>query len=109
MEIVRREREGFLEVVFEGRLDGYWGEHLASSVAEAMHEGKHAVRVNLAKASYISSAGIGVLVQLYQQFKAVNGSFGVLEPSEPVKKILDLVGVGEILGGGQVPSASNSA
>src|SRR6516162_11848146 len=102
MEIVRRTGEGYLEVVFEGRLDGYWAEHLATSVGEAMHEGHHAVRVNLAKATYISSAGIGVLVQLYQQFLAVNGSFAVREPSEPVRKVLELVGVAEILSGGQV-------
>src|SRR3954467_9215782 len=99
MEIVRREQEGFLEVGFEGRLDGYWAEHLATAVGEAMHEGKHSVRVNLAKASYITSAGIGVLVNLYHQFSAVNGSFAVIEPSAGVKKVLDLVGVGSFLSG----------
>src|SRR5690348_13814715 len=99
MEIVRRQQEGYLEVGFEGRLDGYWAEHLATAVGEAMHEGKHAVRVNLAKASYISSAGIGVLVNLYHQFTAVNGSFAVIEPSAGVKKVLDLVGVGAFLSG----------
>jgi anti-anti-sigma factor len=99
MEIVRRQQGGVLEVVFEGRLDGYWAEHLASSVDEAMHEGEHQVRVNLGKATYISSAGIGVLVKLHQQFAAVNGSFLVVEPSGPVKKVLELVGVSEILGG----------
>jgi anti-anti-sigma factor len=99
MEIVRRQQEGYLEVVFEGRLDGYWAEHLSTAVGEAMHEGKHAVRVNLAKASYISSAGIGVLVQLYHQFTAVNGTFAITEPSAAVKKVLDLVGVGSFLTG----------
>jgi anti-anti-sigma factor len=110
MEIVRREQEGYLEVEFAGRLDGYWAEHLATSVGEAMHEGRHAVRVNLAKASYISSAGIGVLVKLYQQFAAVNGSFAVAEPSAPVKKVLELVGVSDILHGGKVtPGAAAAA
>ncbi len=105
MEIVRRQQEGFLEVVFEGRLDGYSAEHLATSVDEVMQEGTHAVRVNLAKASYISSAGIGILVKLYQQFTAVNGSFAVIEASPSVKKVLELVGVAEILGGGKRAAA----
>jgi len=109
MEIVRREQDSFLEVIFEGRLDGYWAEHLATSVGEAMHEGRHAVRVNLAKASYISSAGIGVLVKLYQQFAAVNGSFGVLDPSAAVKKVLDLVGVAGILTGSGMAKATAAA
>ena len=107
MEIVRRQQEGFLEVLFEGRLDGYSAEHLATSVGEAMQEGTHAVRVNLAKASYISSAGIGILVQLYQQFAAVKGSFAVIEPSAAVKKVLELVGVGEILGIDRTPGATS--
>src|SRR3954469_22416031 len=105
MEIVRREQEGYLEVEFAGRLDGYWAEHLATSVGEAMHEGRHAVRVNLAKASYISSAGVGGLVKLYQQFAAVNGSFAVIQPSAAVQKVLELVGVSEILRGGAAPVA----
>jgi anti-anti-sigma factor len=109
MEIERRQQAEFLEVVFSGRLDGYWAEHLASSVSEAMHEGKHEVRVNLAGASYISSAGIGVLVKMYQQFAAVDGSFAVIEPSAAVKKVLELVGVAEILGGSKLPPAASKA
>jgi anti-anti-sigma factor len=109
MEIVRRQQEEFLEVVFSGRLDGYSAEHLANSVGEAMQEGKHAIRVNLAAASYISSAGIGILVKLYQQFAAVNGSFAVIEPSASVKKVLELVGVADILAGGKMPTASVAA
>jgi anti-anti-sigma factor len=109
MEIVRRQQEGFLEVVFEGRLDGYWAEHLAAAVGEVMHEGNHAVRVNLAKASYISSAGIGELVRMYQQFTAVNGSFSVIEASATVKKVLELVGVAEILTGAKPKAAARAA
>src|ERR1019366_5091149 len=46
MEIVRNQREGYLELAVEGRLDGYWAQHLASSVGEVMREGTHAVRLN---------------------------------------------------------------
>jgi anti-anti-sigma factor len=109
MEIVQQPRDEFLEVVFTGRLDGYWAGHLATTVTEAMHEGKHAVRVNLAQATFISSAGIGVLVRLYQQFAAVNGSFAVLDPSASVKRILELVGVSEILSGAKLPPAGAAA
>ena len=94
MEILLSRREGYLEMRFEGRLDGYWAQHLTQSAAQVMREGTHSLRLNLSKTSYISSAGIGALVQLYKDFAEVQGSFGVVEPSVPVKKILEMVGLG---------------
>src|SRR5436190_3554100 len=70
-----------------------------------MREGTHAVRLNLAKTAYISSAGIGVLVDLYKQFQAVNGSFVVTEPSRPVQNILNMVGLAAMLAGTETPPA----
>ena len=77
MEIIRKQHDGFLELFFEGRLDGYWAQHLSEAAGEVMREGTHSVRMNLSKTSYISSAGIGVLVEIYKQFQAVQGSFHV--------------------------------
>ena len=101
MEIRRRQHQDFLELFFEGRLDGYWAQHLATTVGEIMREGAHSVRLNLAGTSYISSAGIGSLVQIYKQFTAVDGSFGIVEPSRQVKQVLEMVGLSEMLGFGR--------
>src|SRR5271157_389598 len=97
MEILRSQRDGYLEMFFEGRLDGYWAQHLAESAGETMRQGTHAVRLNLSRTDYISSAGIGTLVQLYKEFAAVNGSFRVAEPSPQVKKIIEMVGLADML------------
>ncbi|MCU1236078.1 MAG: anti-sigma factor antagonist, partial [Candidatus Solibacter sp.] len=105
MEIARHQREGYLELTVEGRLDGYWAQHLSGSVGEVMREGTHAVRLNLSKLSYISSAGIGALVELHQKFKAVNGSFTVIEPSSGVLRVLEMVGLATMLAGGPSPVA----
>ena len=86
MEIHRKQRDGFLELQFEGRLDGYWSQHLAAAVGDVMREGTHHVRMNLSKTAYISSAGIGVLVEMYKLFQAVNGTFAVTEPSKQVRQ-----------------------
>jgi anti-anti-sigma factor len=99
VEIVRTQRADCLELSIEGRLDGYWAQHLATSVGDVMRQGTHAVRLNLSKAAYISSAGIGVLVDLYKQFQAVNGSFLVVEPSRPVQAVLKMVGLAAMLAG----------
>ncbi len=109
MEIQRQKRQDHLELIFEGRLDGYWAQHLSTSAAEVMREGTHAVRVNLSRATYISSAGIGTLVELYKNFTAVNGSFEVIEPSRQVRQILEMVGLGTMLLGGGAATVSPSA
>jgi anti-anti-sigma factor len=110
MEIQRHIRAGHLELMVEGRLDGYWAQHLSGSVAEIMREGTHAVRVNLSQTSYISSAGVGVLVELYKNFAAVNGSFTVVEPSRQVRHILEMVGLAPMLfGEAAVPFAAAAA
>src|SRR5579883_2069751 len=105
MEISRTEREGYLEIAFQGRLDGYWARHLAESASQTMREGTHALRVNLSKATYISSAGIATLVAIYKDFSAVNGSFGVIEPSKPIQQVVEMVGLGTILLGSAAPTA----
>jgi anti-anti-sigma factor len=99
MEIVRTQRADCLELSIEGRLDGYWAQHLAASVGAVMREGTHALQLNLSKTAYISSAGIGVLVDLCKQFQAVNGSFVVTEPSRPVQTVLKMVGLAGLLAG----------
>jgi anti-anti-sigma factor len=109
MEISRRQQDGYLELLFEGRLDGYWAQHLTTSASEVLQEGTHAVRLNLARATYISSAGIGVLVSLYQQFRAVNGSFGVVEAPPSIARVLNMVGVGEFLTGAKPMAAGGAA
>src|SRR5690349_13251511 len=68
-----------------------------------MRQGRHAVRLNLAKTAYISSAGIGVLVDLYKQFQAVSGSFVVAEPSRSVLGVLKMVGLATMLVGEDAP------
>jgi anti-anti-sigma factor len=106
MEIVRTPRTGYLEMCFEGRLDGYWAQHLTESASQTMREGTHALRLNLSKTSYISSAGIAALVRIYKEFAAVNGSFGVVEPSRLVQQILEMVGLGTLLLGSDPPPAA---
>src|SRR5206468_4597430 len=46
---------------------------------------------------YISSMGIRVLVQFYQQLNGIHGVFVVSNPSEPVKRVLDMMRLGDLL------------
>jgi anti-anti-sigma factor len=97
MEIGRVERGGFPELQISGRMDSYWARHVAESIDELMREGAHNVRLNLSKTTYISSAGIRVLVQAFQQLAAVGGTLLVVEPSAPVRDILELAGLSAMM------------
>jgi anti-anti-sigma factor len=85
------------ELLVSGRMDGYWSRHLEEALNEMMREGIHRVKVNLSQTTYISSAGIRVLVHAFKEFSAVGGSILVVEPSAPVQKVLDLAGLGQML------------
>jgi anti-anti-sigma factor len=47
----------------DGRLDAFWADHLAEEMAAAVREGRHVISLNLSGVTYLSSAGIRVLVR----------------------------------------------
>jgi anti-anti-sigma factor len=104
MEIVRRPQGDCLELAIEGRLDGYWAQHLSTAIDEVLREGVHRIRLNLAAVSYISSAGIRVLLATHQQFTAVEGAMQVVEPSPAVQQVLELAGLAALFAGGRAPA-----
>ncbi|MEN6602289.1 MAG: STAS domain-containing protein, partial [Bryobacteraceae bacterium] len=97
LEITRERRLNELELKVSGRLDGYWANHLADAIRDVLREGVHHLRLNLSQTSYLSSAGIRVLVEAYKEFAGVDGSFVVVHPSPGVKQVLDLAGMGPLL------------
>ena len=90
MEIRQRAAEGWLELVIAGRLDGYWAEHLEAGLADAVREGHHQLRLDLSSVSFISSAGVGVLVKFYKRLDAIKGVLVIERASAPVRAVLDM-------------------
>lgn len=97
MEIVTQQLGESLEVRVKGRLDNYWTEHLRRNLEEIIRGGAHGIRLNLAEISFLSSAGVGLLVAFHTQLKGIGGSFVVTSPSERVKQVLDLCRLSTIL------------
>ena len=69
MEITRRAVDGWTVLAIAGRLDGYWADHLDTGLADAVREGHHRLRLDLSHVSFLSSAGIGVLVKFYKRLE----------------------------------------
>jgi anti-anti-sigma factor len=97
MEITKQSAGQFTELIIKGRLDGYWADHLTSALEEVVRSGADHVRLNLAGVGYISSMGIRVLVKFYQQLHGINGALVVSNPSEQVKRVLEMMQLGKLL------------
>ncbi len=97
MEIVTQQLGDALEVRVKGRLDNYWGEHLQRNLEELIRGGAHHLRLNFSGVSYLSSAGVGLLVRYYRQLKAIGGSFVIVTPSEHVKLVIELCHLSNLL------------
>lgn len=97
MQITRHRDEELLELRLAGRIDATWGEHLSTTIEEAVRAGSHRVALNCSGVDYISSLGIGVIVTQYKLLQSVNGSLIVTHPSKFVREILERVGLTETL------------
>ncbi len=106
MEIVTQQLADALEVKVKGRLDNYWTEHLRGNLEEIIRGGAHGIHLNLSEISFLSSAGVGLLVKFHTQLKGIGGVFIVTSPSERVKQVLDLCRLSTILLAQKTPTAA---
>jgi anti-anti-sigma factor len=88
MEITRTQTGDVVDLQLAGRLDGYWCDHLNAALTEVLRHGHHHIRVDCSQVSYLSSAGIGVLMRFYKELTRIDGSFSVVNPSVPVATVL---------------------
>lgn len=80
-----------------GRLDGQWSDHLGRHIGELVRAGQHQLALDLSAIEFLSSAGIRALVSAQRQLGTVNGSLTVVSLSEPVDKVLSMVGLRHVL------------
>jgi anti-anti-sigma factor len=109
MEITKHQVGDVLEVRVKGRLDNQWADFFAEGLATAIQEGAHHLRLNLCDVTYLSSAGIGVLVRCHQQLHAIQGTLVIDDASPRVRSILKVVALEPVLfraTGAPAPSAA---
>jgi anti-anti-sigma factor len=97
MQITKRLIGETVELKVEGRVDGYWADHLAAAVDQEIRQGSHHIRLDLSQVAFLSSAGIGALVRFYKDLKSIQGSFAVSNCSRIVLKVLELSKLVELL------------
>jgi anti-anti-sigma factor len=97
MEIVRSIGTDGVELTIEGRLDSYWAEHLDRGLAETVQDGHDRLRLDLSRVTFLSSAGIGVLMKYFKQLREIDGELVVCSPSLPVQAVLDMTRLAALL------------
>lgn len=109
MKITQHPGDGSLELRIAGRIDATWGEHLGTTIENAVRAGAHRIVLNFAGVEYISSLGISVVFAQYRLLKSVNGSLAICNPNKLCRTILTTVGLTEILSSEEALAAASAA
>ncbi len=106
MEIRRTGSGRAVTVHVSGKMDAYWSDALSRELESCLSDGAREIGLDLADVSFISSAGLRVLLIYLKQMKTIKGRLQFLNPSEKVRSIFDLSGLTHLLtaamGGGTV-------
>ncbi|MCK9343169.1 MAG: STAS domain-containing protein, partial [Massilibacteroides sp.] len=93
MELQTERRDGILTFVIQGRLDGYGAGQLSDAVQASLQDDDRSVVFDLAGLSYLSSAGIRVLIAVKKQLKERSGILALAGMQEYPRNVLDMAGV----------------
>jgi anti-sigma B factor antagonist len=76
-----------------GRVDGDNARQLGEALIQALADGRTHLILDLSGVSYLSSVGLREIVRILGQVKRQNGKLRIANPSEPVRHVLELVGL----------------
>jgi len=97
MEITRILHPDEVHLRLNGRMDATWSDTVAGALADCVRSGQHNLVVDMAAVDYVSSAGIRTLVLYARQLRSIQGRFRVINPSDIVRKVLELAGLDALL------------
>lgn len=80
------------ELIVAGRIDGEGANELEVAVIAAMRSGAQTIHLNLRETTFLSSAGIRVLLQYWRQMKTSQRRLAVTQLSSGAALALDTTG-----------------
>jgi len=104
--IERHDRGGELELVVAGRLDAATSDELTAAVAAELRAGHHLILLDLTGVTFLSSAGIRVLLSSQRSARGLGGQCLVRRASPAVRQVIDLARLGPLLLEGQASAAA---
>jgi len=97
MEIDIQAGAGAATLTLRGRLDAAWSGPVTEALQKTVREGCLDLRLELAGVSYISSAGIRILLSQWKEMRRAQGRMSITSISTEVERILKLAGLGMLL------------
>jgi len=81
-----------------GELDAYTAPNLDELCRSLYEDGVRAVVVDFRATSFLDSSGLRALLSSHRRFADEGGSLRVVDPSEPVLRLLEITGLSEHFG-----------
>ena len=97
MELVHHIKEECLVLALNGDLIGEnSGTGILEIVSDAMNDNVVAIALDLEKVRYMNSTGLGVFITLLTKVKNKGGDVVVVNPSEQIKKLLQITKLNDV-------------
>jgi anti-sigma B factor antagonist len=99
LHVTRRNADGIAILELHGRLVLEDGDKTLRDVVDALiAAGRQAVLIDLHDVSYMDSAGIGAIVEVYLRLTHRGGQCRLLRPSPHVQRVLDITRLSTVIG-----------
>ena len=97
MEINTEREEGILIAKAEGRVDGSNAREFEDALQATIGENDRVLILDFAALSYISSAGLRVILMAAKKLQKRGGKFVVCSLSDPIKEVFEISGFSKII------------
>jgi len=97
MDIRLEWHEGILMAFMDGDLDMDNRQRITDEFKAHLEERPKGVVLNFTRARYVSSLGIGMIVQLYKEFKELGAALRISGVQPPVRIILETCSLGKLV------------
>jgi anti-sigma B factor antagonist len=97
MEIEVRKSDDIRILIFAGSLDTNTSRDAESKINDLIDNGAQKLLVNFEKLSFISSAGLRVLLATAKKLKGTGGELRICALNPTVEEVLDITGFGSVL------------
>ena len=97
MDVETERQDNVLSVLVSGRIDGSNAAAFEETVKAAMEESDRAVVMDLEKLSYISSAGLRILLMIAKNLASRDGKLALCALSEPIREVIEISGFDKII------------
>ncbi len=97
MDIATERRDGVLSVLVSGRIDGSNAAAFEEAAKAAMEDSDRAVVMDLEKLSYISSAGLRVLLMIAKSLSGRGAKLVLCSLSDQIREVVEISGFDKII------------